>query len=176
MDERSWRDFKITSIAEAIAAARYNSTGIAMTELGCYEIGDQRVDILLVSMRPLVGVPLHLHRCGGESQLALTPIRGVFGRPPRGRDGQYQYTEAGRVRFEVQLNRILTPNEVVSIPAGFVHGYGNPSETQDAHVIFNLPHTHTTAADRLLADCEMQLLKQTPPIEDYEQYAAQLSR
>ena len=165
--------FKTTSISKAIESAAYNENGIAMTPLASYEIGGQKIDSLLVSMRPGVGVAVHLHEEGGESQKSLTPVRGVFGIPKRNGDGDYELTDDGQVKFEVVENRIYTPDEITSIPAGLVHGYGNPSSDKDAHIIFDLPNTHTTAEDKRLADDETAALIEAIPAKDYENYAGQ---
>ncbi|HYG83910.1 MAG TPA: hypothetical protein VD907_03465 [Verrucomicrobiae bacterium] len=165
--------FRIISITEAIERAQYNEAGIAMTPLGSYEIAGQEIDILLVSMQPLKAVSAHLHLEGGESQIALTPVRAIFGRPYKNDDGDYTFTPDGRVEFEVIVNRIVSPQEIVSIPKGFVHGYGNPSDRHNAHIIFNLPHTHTTAEDKLLANSDVGDLSSALTEEEYQRYSLQ---
>lgn len=155
------------SISEAIERARYNEAGIAMTPLASYEIGGQAVDKLLVSMRPGVAVPAHLHEEGGESQTALTPVRGVFGKPEKNADGGYELGPDSKVKFEVTEDRIYTPDDVTAIPPGLVHGFGNPSRTEDAHIMFDLPNTHTTAEDKLVAT-EVAALAEALPDEEYE--------
>lgn len=160
--------FETVSIGSAIEAAAYNDAGIAMTPLANYEIGGQQVVSLLVSMRPGVGVAVHLHEHGGESQKALTPIRGVFGVPNRNGDGSYVLNKADEVDFEVVENRIYTPDEVTSIPPGLVHGYGNPSRHDDAHIIFDLPGTHADASDKKLANAEVAALADALPDHEYD--------
>jgi hypothetical protein len=168
------------NVSDAIERAQYNEQGIAMTPIVTYEVGGQPIDKLLVSMKPGTGVGVHLHDHGGESQMALTPIRGIFGRPILNGDGGYELTDAPnpedrKVKFEVTDNRIYTPDEVTAIKPGLVHGYGNPSNHDDAHIIFDLPHTHTTAEDKRLADDEVAALAEAIPDEEYEEYAGQQS-
>lgn len=160
------------SISEAIEKAAYNEAGIAMTPVASYEIGGQAVDSLLVSMRPGVAVPAHLHEEGGEAQRAITPVRGVFGEPQKNGDGGYELTPEGRVKFEVTDNRIYTPDEITAIRPGLVHGFGNPSRTENAHIMFDLPHTHTTGEDKLVAT-EVAALAEALPDEEYELHAGE---
>lgn len=165
--------FRTVSISDAIAAAEFNEAGIAMTPLVTTEVGGHQMDELLVSMRPGVGVPVHLHEHGGETQRAITPIRGIFGEAKRDGDGGYDLTPGGQVRFDLVEDRVYSPDDVTSIPEGFVHGFGNPSRTEDAHIVFNLPHTHATGEDKKLADDEVAALAEAIPDQEFEELAGE---